>query len=133
VSLAPYTEFLFDEGSRRQNLDQYQTISAQQEYASFSLEELRLADYEQGQAASSRHKDPSSAMPPARALQTLPRSNDKTHGTHLALYVYCGPSLLATELMLVALSARQLTYKSAQLPLSVVQPMIPSDGPCLSA
>ncbi|KAF3029607.1 hypothetical protein E8E12_000865 [Didymella heteroderae] len=91
VRLAPYTEHSIAEDSRRRQLDEYQTISAQQECAGFSLEELRLADYEQGHATSDGQRHVESAILSTRSLQRLPRTDDKTYGSHLALLI--GPAI----------------------------------------
>jgi hypothetical protein len=69
----------------RKQLEQYQVISAQKECADFSLEELRLADYEKGYGAPSWKTDKNPAMPSAQPLQRLRRTDDKKHDSHLAL------------------------------------------------
>ncbi|KAH9860299.1 hypothetical protein J1614_011629 [Plenodomus biglobosus] len=62
--------------------DRYETISAQPEYSNFSLEEVRLADYERGEelvlntsAASSATTSAAISTTSAMLGQRLPRSN----------------------------------------------------------
>ncbi|CAG5158129.1 uncharacterized protein ALTATR162_LOCUS4997 [Alternaria atra] len=86
VQLAPYTEL----SSHDSGMDQYQAISAQEECAKFSLEELRLADYERGHAPSARQRD-GLAMLSTQPLQRLRRTDDKKHSSHLALLT--GPTI----------------------------------------
>jgi hypothetical protein len=87
VRLVPYTESGFWGTSEDRMVDQYQAISAQQECANFSLEELRLADYEQGYGAPSGCTDTNAVTLPTRSLQSLRRTDDTKHGSHLDLYV----------------------------------------------
>ena len=88
VKLCPFVD---SHGSRER--DQYQAISAQPECFDFSLEELRLADYENGEGILSNNLASSSTTSPILPLQRLPRSNSKKKNCHLDLYVLCQPSL----------------------------------------
>ncbi|KAH6611805.1 hypothetical protein C7974DRAFT_85294 [Boeremia exigua] len=82
VRLTPYTEASRDGDSR---LEQFEVISAQQECISFSLEELRLADYEQGHGSLPRQRNKGSAT------QAFRRSNNKMQNSHLDLLT--GPAI----------------------------------------
>ncbi|KAL1792983.1 hypothetical protein ACET3X_009490 [Alternaria dauci] len=87
VRLVPYTE----RPSSGLERDEYQAISAQEECAQFSFEELRLADYERGHAPSARRGDYSSAVLSTQPLQRLRRTDDKKHNSHLELLT--GPTI----------------------------------------
>ncbi|RYN63031.1 hypothetical protein AA0117_g12874 [Alternaria alternata] len=87
VQLVPYIEG----SSHGPGRDEYQAISAQEECAQFSLEELRLADYERGHAPSARRGGYGSAVLSTRPLQKLRRTDDKKHNSHLELLT--GPTI----------------------------------------
>jgi hypothetical protein len=83
VQLRPYTE-LSSDGCR----DRFETISAQPECLSFSLEGLRLADYEHKKKKHSKALVSSSPPTSSWLLQTLLRWDSKEYTSHLNLYVY---------------------------------------------
>ncbi|OWY53980.1 nuclear pore complex protein Nup98-Nup96 [Alternaria alternata] len=87
VQLVPYIEGS-SPGSGR---GEYQAISAQEECAQFSFEELRLADYERGHAPFARQRSGISAMFSTQPLQRSRRTDDKKHSSHLELLT--GPTI----------------------------------------
>lgn len=66
--------------------ERFQTISAQQEYADLSLEELRLADYQKSNGLLSGHADNHEAKAPNQLFQQKPQLSKNT-GSNLELYV----------------------------------------------
>ncbi|KAH3957086.1 hypothetical protein HBI73_135200 [Parastagonospora nodorum] len=84
VEVIPYTEPSYRDTEGR-ILDQYQAISAQAECADLSLDELRLADYEQGYGTASVNTSKSVETTTPLSLQRLPRSDDRKQNSHVDL------------------------------------------------
>jgi hypothetical protein len=97
VEVISYTEPSYGDTQGR-FLDQYQAISAQAECADLSLDELRLADYEQGYGTASVNTSKSVETTTTWPLQMLPRSDDRKQNSHVDLYVLSQSIYLADNL-----------------------------------
>lgn len=101
------------DGLYPEEIEQYQTISAQPDCASFSLEELRLADYKQGHGSAPTERDDHLALHFAQTLHLSPRTDDKKHSSHLSLYENRQYPFVITLLIKIVLLVQQSRFESA--------------------